>query len=109
MILKALETRVSALLKAERLEAFYGASQVLHGIDLELQRGEQIALIGRNGMGKTTFLRALMGLVENCRGSVHSPGATSHALRLRPSRAPASRSCRKAAACSARSTWSRTW
>jgi branched-chain amino acid transport system ATP-binding protein len=61
---------VTALLKAERLEAFYGASQVLHGIDLELQRGEQIALIGRNGMGKTTFLRALMGLVENCRGSV---------------------------------------
>ncbi len=61
---------MTALLKAERLEAFYGASQVLHGIDLELQRGEQIALIGRNGMGKTTFLRALMGLVENCRGSV---------------------------------------
>jgi branched-chain amino acid transport system ATP-binding protein len=65
---------VSALLKAERLEAFYGASQVLHGIDLELKRGEQIALIGRNGMGKTTFLRALMGLVENCRGRVTLAG-----------------------------------
>jgi branched-chain amino acid transport system ATP-binding protein len=65
---------LSALLKAERLEAFYGASQVLHGIDLELKRGEQIALIGRNGMGKTTLLRALMGLVENCRGSVAFAG-----------------------------------
>ncbi len=65
---------MTALLKAERLEAFYGASQVLHGIDLELKRGEQIALIGRNGMGKTTFLRALMGLVEDCRGSVALAG-----------------------------------
>ena len=65
---------MTALLKAERLEAFYGASQVLHGIDLELKRGEQIALIGRNGMGKTTLLRALMGLVENCRGSVAFAG-----------------------------------
>ncbi len=65
---------MTALLKAERLEAFYGASQVLHGIDLELKRGEQIALIGRNGLGKTTFLRALMGLVEDCRGSVALAG-----------------------------------
>jgi branched-chain amino acid transport system ATP-binding protein len=65
---------VSALLRAERLEAFYGASQVLHGIDLELQRGEQVALIGRNGMGKTTLLRSLMGLVADCRGSVAFAG-----------------------------------
>ena len=65
---------MSALLKAERLEAFYGASQVLHGIDLELQRGEQVALIGRNGMGKTTLLRSLMGLVGDCRGSVAFAG-----------------------------------
>jgi branched-chain amino acid transport system ATP-binding protein len=65
---------VSALLKAERVEAFYGASQVLHGVDLELKRGEQIALIGRNGMGKTTLLRSLMGLVADCRGSVTFAG-----------------------------------
>ena len=65
---------MTALLKAERLEAFYGASQVLHGIDLELKRGEQIALIGRNGMGKTTLLRALMGLVAECRGRVTLAG-----------------------------------
>ncbi len=65
---------MSALLKAERVEAFYGASQVLHGIDLELKRGEQIALLGRNGMGKTTLLRSLMGLVADCRGSVTFAG-----------------------------------
>src|SRR5262249_55197856 len=61
---------VTALLKTERLEAFYGVSQVLHGIDLQLERGEQIPLIGRNGMGKTTLLRSLMGLVADCRGRV---------------------------------------
>ena len=59
---------MTALLQAERLEAFYGASQILHGIDLTIARGEQIALIGRNGMGKTTLLRTLMGLVSSCRG-----------------------------------------
>ncbi|WP_322515400.1 ABC transporter ATP-binding protein [Rhodopseudomonas palustris] len=59
---------MTALLQAERLEAFYGVSQILHGIDLEVGRGEQIALIGRNGMGKTTLLRSLMGLVPACRG-----------------------------------------
>ena len=65
---------MSALLKAERLEAFYGASQVLHGIDLELMRGEQVALLGRNGMGKTTLLRSLMGLVADRRGRVTLSG-----------------------------------
>ncbi|WP_420134635.1 ABC transporter ATP-binding protein [Rhodopseudomonas sp.] len=59
---------MTTLLQAERLEAFYGASQILHGIDLTIARGEQIALIGRNGMGKTTLLRTLMGLVPSCRG-----------------------------------------
>jgi branched-chain amino acid transport system ATP-binding protein len=61
---------MSALLTVERLEAFYGASQVLHGIDLTLARGEQLALLGRNGMGKTTLLRSLLGLVGECRGNI---------------------------------------
>lgn len=65
---------MSALLTAEKLEAFYGASQVLHGIDIEVKRGEQVALIGRNGMGKTTLLRSLMGLVSDCRGKVTFAG-----------------------------------
>jgi branched-chain amino acid transport system ATP-binding protein len=61
---------MSALLAVARLEAFSGASQILHGIDLSVARGEQVALIGRNGMGKTTLLRSLMGLVADCRGDV---------------------------------------
>jgi len=65
---------MTALLTVERLEAFYGASQILHGIDLSIARGEQVALIGRNGMGKTTLLRTLMGLVADCRGRIAVAG-----------------------------------
>jgi branched-chain amino acid transport system ATP-binding protein len=61
---------MTALLKVETLDAFYGLSQILHGVDLEVLRGEQVALIGRNGMGKTTLLRTLMGLLPKCRGSL---------------------------------------
>mgnify|MGYP001150781414 CR=1 FL=1 len=65
---------MSALLAVSRLEAFYGASQILHGVDLAVGKGEQVALIGRNGMGKTTLLRALMGLVPDCRGEIRFAG-----------------------------------
>ncbi|MBV9077266.1 MAG: ABC transporter ATP-binding protein [Methylobacteriaceae bacterium] len=61
---------MTALLATERLEAFYGASQILHGIDLAIAPGETVALVGRNGMGKTTLLRSLMGLVPTRRGRV---------------------------------------
>jgi branched-chain amino acid transport system ATP-binding protein len=65
---------MTALLKVEQLDAFYGVSQILHGIDLEVMRGEQVALIGRNGMGKTTLLRSLMGLVSRYRGRLSFHG-----------------------------------
>jgi branched-chain amino acid transport system ATP-binding protein len=65
---------MTTLLAVERLEAFYGASQILHGIDLDIARGEQVALLGRNGMGKTTLLRSLMGLMSNCRGHIAFAG-----------------------------------
>ncbi|MDB5547952.1 MAG: transporter related, partial [Tardiphaga sp.] len=65
---------MSALLHVGGLEAFYGASQILHGIDLTIAKGEQVALIGRNGMGKTTLLRALMGLMPGCRGTMRFAG-----------------------------------
>jgi branched-chain amino acid transport system ATP-binding protein len=52
----------AVLLKVEGLEAAYGSSQVLFGIDLELRSGEVATLLGRNGMGKTTTVRALLGL-----------------------------------------------
>jgi branched-chain amino acid transport system ATP-binding protein len=61
---------MSALLAAEQLHAFYGAIHVLHGIDLTIARGETVALMGRNGMGKTTLLRSLIGLVPQRRGRI---------------------------------------
>ncbi|OYU88953.1 MAG: ABC transporter ATP-binding protein [Bradyrhizobiaceae bacterium PARB1] len=61
---------MSALLSVRKLEAFYGVGQILHGLDFTVARGEQIALIGRNGMGKTTLLRALMGQVADRRGDI---------------------------------------
>ena len=65
---------MSDLLHVKKLEAFYGAGQVLHSIDLKVARGEQIALIGRNGMGKTTLLRSLLGLVTDARGHIQFAG-----------------------------------
>lgn len=53
--------------------AFYGRSQVLHGIDLEVRDGQTIAVLGRNGVGKTTMLRAIVGLVER-RGAIELDG-----------------------------------
>ena len=52
------------------LTAAYGASQVLHGVDLVVNQGEAVSLLGRNGAGKTTTLRAIMGIVESRRGSI---------------------------------------
>ena len=65
---------MTALLEVEKLDAFYGASQILHGVDLAFAPGEQVALIGRNGMGKTTLLRSLMGLMPLCRGDLRFHG-----------------------------------
>jgi len=65
---------VSSLLDVRKLEAFYGAGQVLHGVALSVARGEQVALLGRNGMGKTTLMRSLMGLVADRRGQINLNG-----------------------------------
>ena len=58
-----------SLLKIENLHAFYGKSHVLHGVHFEVQAGEIIALLGRNGSGRSTTAKAIMGLVD-CQGSV---------------------------------------
>ena len=57
-------------LRVERLHAFYGESHVLHGMDLTVYRGEVITLLGRNGAGRTTTLKAILGLVSKRTGSV---------------------------------------
>jgi len=65
---------MTALLQAHRLTAFYGDAQALFGIDFELQAGELVAIIGANGAGKSTFLKALTGLVKVAGESVHFEG-----------------------------------
>ena len=60
----------SPLLRVTGLETAYGASQVLFGIDVEVYAGEVIGLLGRNGMGKTTLVRSIFGLVAARAGSV---------------------------------------
>ena len=57
------------LLKIENLHAFYGKSHVLHGVSLEVNQGEIVALLGRNGSGRSTTAKAIMGLVD-CKGSL---------------------------------------
>jgi branched-chain amino acid transport system ATP-binding protein len=56
------------------VHAWYGSSHVLHGIDFTVARGETVGLLGRNGMGKTTLIRALLGLVPDRRGRVEIAG-----------------------------------
>jgi len=58
------------LVDARGIHTYYGASHILHGIDFRVGRGETIGLIGRNGMGKSTLLKSLMGLVKPRQGTV---------------------------------------
>jgi len=58
------------LLEVHELNTFYGASHVLQGISLNVAEGELVALLGRNGMGKSTILKTIMGLVKSKSGSV---------------------------------------
>jgi branched-chain amino acid transport system ATP-binding protein len=65
---------MSALLDIRNLHAAYGKSRVLHGVDLRLQEGEIISLLGRNGTGRSTLLKTIMGLVPPASGSVMLAG-----------------------------------
>jgi branched-chain amino acid transport system ATP-binding protein len=62
------------LIDARGLHTYYGASHVLRGIDFHVDRGETIGLMGRNGMGKSTLLKSLMGLVRPRAGTVEIKG-----------------------------------
>ena len=62
------------LLEVRQLAAWYGAAQILFDIDLEVRRGEVVALMGRNGAGKSTTLKAIMGLLSRRRGQVRFMG-----------------------------------
>jgi branched-chain amino acid transport system ATP-binding protein len=71
---------MSALLEIEALEAGYGASQVLFGLDLVARDAEVTTLLGRNGMGKTTTVRAILGLVPVRAGTIRWRGQAINGL-----------------------------
>ena len=62
------------LLEVQKLETAYGASQVLYGIDLAIDAGQMVTLLGRNGMGKTTTVRSIMGLTRAQQGTISFRG-----------------------------------
>jgi branched-chain amino acid transport system ATP-binding protein len=62
------------LLSVRDLNAWYGDSHILHGTSFEVRRGEVVTLLGRNGVGKTTTLRSIMGMVPRRQGSVRVAG-----------------------------------
>ena len=64
----------ATLLQARGLAAWYGAAQILYDIDLDVKRGEVVALMGRNGAGKSTTLKALMGMLAKRRGHIEFMG-----------------------------------
>ncbi|MBN9535889.1 MAG: ABC transporter ATP-binding protein [Alphaproteobacteria bacterium 65-37] len=63
-----------AILEVRDLHAFYGRAHILHGVSLEARAGEVVALLGRNGAGKSTTMKAIMGLVPPARGEVSFDG-----------------------------------
>ena len=71
----------SPLLSCRGLEAGYGASQVLFGLDFDIQPGEVVALLGRNGMGKSTTIKAIVGGLCPQRGEIHFDGTPIHGAR----------------------------
>jgi branched-chain amino acid transport system ATP-binding protein len=68
------------MLEVRDLNAWYGASHILHGVSISVQQGEVVALVGRNGAGKTTTIRSIMGLMPRTSGSIRFDGTDLTAL-----------------------------
>ena len=62
------------MLKISHVNAFYGTSHIIHDLDLEIRKGETFCLLGRNGVGKTTLLRSLLGIGVRTTGSIEFQG-----------------------------------
>ncbi len=90
---------MSALLEVSGLRAWYGASQALFGVDLAVAEGEAVALMGRNGMGKTTTIRAICRMIRHTEGRIALSGtdlarlASHEAAQLGIGLAPEGRRC----------------
>ena len=97
---------MTALLAVEAIDVFYGASQILFGVSFELLEGQSLALLGRNGAGKSTTMKAIIGLAPHAAAASACAGRNSPAPPT-ASPAPASATSPKTARCSP-STPSRT-
>src|SRR5690349_3301619 len=73
-------TDAAPLLEIDGIETCYGQSQVLFGLSLKIRPGEMISLMGRNGMGKTTTIRSIMGLTPARSGAIRFRGNEVRAL-----------------------------
>ena len=71
-----------AALKAIDLHSYYGHSHILHGVNFTLGRGEAVGLMGRNGMGKSTLLKSLLGVVTPRRGEVWISGRSTRGMKV---------------------------
>ncbi|UUZ71130.1 ABC transporter ATP-binding protein [Polaromonas sp. P1(28)-8] len=71
---------MTALLQVQDLEVFYGTSQALFGVSMEIAEGECVTLIGRNGMGRSTLVHAVMGMLAPRKGSIDFRGRAVHGL-----------------------------
>ena len=68
------------MLKVEQIETFYGSSQALFGVSLDVHAGEVVTLLGRNGMGKSTTIKSIMGLTPVTQGRISFNGVETHQL-----------------------------
>src|ERR1700759_5583372 len=68
------------MLEVKGLNAWYGESHILHGVDFEVREGEVVTLLGRNGAGKTTTMKSIMGLVPRREGSIRFRGSETIGL-----------------------------
>ncbi|MBX3525545.1 MAG: ABC transporter ATP-binding protein [Rhodoblastus sp.] len=75
-----LDTTSRPLLEIAGLEAWYGESHILHGVEFNVRQGEVVCLLGRNGAGKTTTLKSIMGMVGKRKGSVRFEGHETIAM-----------------------------
>lgn len=58
------------MLELKEIHAYYGKSHILHNIEFHIEKGELVTLLGRNGMGKSTTLKCIMGIIDNCEGII---------------------------------------
>ena len=103
------KTRMAELLRVENLSAGYGEARVIHGVSFALEDGQSLALLGRNGVGKTTLVDSLIGVTTRFRRpDRRSAARTSRLFPRTCARGAASAGRRRSATSSARSLSKRT-